>query len=719
MGEQFQLEAAVVDKFSPTLRKLRTDLQNVKPPRALEDVTRNFDRFRHSIEMTTKGLTGGFNQAISGLGISSLASMASIGGVAAAVKKLASGAIELRQFERETGMAADTLRRFKAIAGQFGADKDAFAPAINAFHEKLYDFKKRGDPGAFSEMLNAGLGDVVGRLRTEGITEALNDVLNEAAKNAEQGPEGAERAKRILNAAGLGSFTRLVLRGRQALADALRSVKLNILPDDAEEKAVAFENAFSRIEKSLEKLGQTAAIQFVEPLTKALDLTTKIMEKMPQVADKVSPGGMLENTKRELGGIENFGHAIRRLLGVNLEPYGKLGSAPGPANPALKDLQEKLQEKVRKGVSEGMEDFRRMNYSGGGFGGGARVWNASLGGGGGFGGGGSSGGSGSGLSGGGADPGGSGGPRSETPAGRVMRGLNERLEKKGGAVGGPRRGPPELPPLSGDPFLDLIGRAEGTDKGRGYNETLGYGLLTGKQNLTGMTLDQIDALQTQMLRSPKNKWNSSALGRYQIVRTTLRRIRKQLGLHGDEKFDSSLQDRLARRLYQARGNNPAGLRNEWEGLRRVPESRIADAYRRATEMAKKGGVGRDKMEELARKHLQGEGPAFDAARKIWKRGFNEWDQRGLPGFNTDGEDFSHQGDSPGREYAPWFKQRRDHFRSGELMARLEGPGSRDPQRLDVHFHNAPKGMRTKSEGELIRDVKVNRGRGMVPASQDA
>lgn len=27
------------------------------------------------------------------------------------------------------------------------------------------------------------------------------------------------------------------------------------------------------------------------------------------------------------------------------------------------------------------------------------------------------------------------------------------------------------------PMLDLIGKSEGTDKGRGYNETLGYGIM--------------------------------------------------------------------------------------------------------------------------------------------------------------------------------------------------------------------------------------------------
>jgi muramidase (phage lysozyme) len=151
--------------------------------------------------------------------------------------------------------------------------------------------------------------------------------------------------------------------------------------------------------------------------------------------------------------------------------------------------------------------------------------------------------------------------------------------KKGSNGFGRPRGKNELPALSDDPFLNLIGRAEGTDKGRGYNETLGYGAFTGgPQNLVGMTLDQIDKLQTQMLRNPRNRFNSSAVGRYQIVRTTLRRLRQQLGLKGDELYDEAMQDRLARRLYQQRGNNPAGLRNEWEGLRRVPGDEISRSY---------------------------------------------------------------------------------------------------------------------------------------------
>lgn len=104
------------------------------------------------------------------------------------------------------------------------------------------------------------------------------------------------------------------------------------------------------------------------------------------------------------------------------------------------------------------------------------------------------------------------------------------------------------------PLLDLIGHTEGTDKGRGYNETLAYGAYTGGEvDLVHMTLDQIDHLQTSMLQHPKNKWNSSALGRYQIVRTTLRKLKGRLRLSGSQLFDAKTQDTLACELLKGRG----------------------------------------------------------------------------------------------------------------------------------------------------------------------
>jgi muramidase (phage lysozyme) len=113
------------------------------------------------------------------------------------------------------------------------------------------------------------------------------------------------------------------------------------------------------------------------------------------------------------------------------------------------------------------------------------------------------------------------------------------------------------------PLLDLIGYTEGTDEGDGYNETLAYGkMLDGKKTrgsgpdviLTTMSLAEIDKLQTKMLADPDNaRLNSSAIGRYQIVRTTMREIKRTLSLTGLEKFDADMQDRMACYLLGVRG----------------------------------------------------------------------------------------------------------------------------------------------------------------------
>lgn len=95
------------------------------------------------------------------------------------------------------------------------------------------------------------------------------------------------------------------------------------------------------------------------------------------------------------------------------------------------------------------------------------------------------------------------------------------------------------------PLADLIGHTEGTDKGRGYNETLGYGAYTGGDvELVKMSLAEIDALQTRMLAHPKNKLHSSALGRFQFIRTTLRTLKTKWGIPDSALFNKQMQNDL-------------------------------------------------------------------------------------------------------------------------------------------------------------------------------
>ncbi|WP_417741506.1 phage tail tape measure protein [Salipiger sp.] len=168
---------------------------------------------------------------------------------------------------------------------------------------------------------------------------------------------------------------------------------------------------------------------------------------------------------------------------------------------------------------------------------------------------------------------------------------------------------------------DLIGYAEGTDKGRGYNETLDYGRWTGgDQNLVAMTLDEIIALQGKMLANPENRKaygdgrGSSALGRYQIVRKTLRGLMAEMNLSGSELFSPDLQDQMADVLIERRGRNVSGLRSEWQGLGRVSGDQILTAYddgagqgaeartaatlKEAEALERVVSIGRDQLEQL-------------------------------------------------------------------------------------------------------------------------
>ena len=139
---------------------------------------------------------------------------------------------------------------------------------------------------------------------------------------------------------------------------------------------------------------------------------------------------------------------------------------------------------------------------------------------------------------------------------------------------------------AGKGVLDLIGYAEGTDKGRGYNETLDYGKYTnGPVNLINMTLREVLALQRQILAHPDNPHNSSAVGRYQIVSKTLGGERKdgsgglirQMGLSLDDRFTPELQDRMAMELIRQSGMTVRGMRGTWEGLKHVPGTAITTA----------------------------------------------------------------------------------------------------------------------------------------------
>jgi muramidase (phage lysozyme) len=135
---------------------------------------------------------------------------------------------------------------------------------------------------------------------------------------------------------------------------------------------------------------------------------------------------------------------------------------------------------------------------------------------------------------------------------------------------GMRTAPSTAPPAPSTPLppgvtglLEQISRGEGTSdeqakaKGfkSGYDVTLGYGKFGGPTSkpITEMTLAEVKAYQNKMLADPKNSLNSSAVGKYQFIQTTLNDLQRQLGLKDDITFDAKTQDMLAKELLKRRG----------------------------------------------------------------------------------------------------------------------------------------------------------------------
>lgn len=176
------------------------------------------------------------------------------------------------------------------------------------------------------------------------------------------------------------------------------------------------------------------------------------------------------------------------------------------------------------------------------------------------------------------------------------------------------------------PILDLVGRTEGTDRGRGYNETVAYGAFSGGEvELVNMTLGEIDQLQTQMLTHPDNTLNSSAVGRYQTLRKTLRTMKKQMGLTDDMKFTPELQDKIALELLRTRGLD------KWLAGKKTDESFMNAIAREWASLPTSNGNGYYKGQPVGTS-VAGVMSAFDYVLN---------DKAGLPGQHFAGDGHTH------------------------------------------------------------------------------
>ena len=141
----------------------------------------------------------------------------------------------------------------------------------------------------------------------------------------------------------------------------------------------------------------------------------------------------------------------------------------------------------------------------------------------------------------------------------------------------------QVDPVSAKPLLDLIARVESKGNYKAYFGNAGNTSIT----FTEMSVDQVMQWQEDFIAAGHP---SSAVGRYQIISTTLKGLVQQLNIDTNQPFNETMQDKMAVALLERRGateyvNNQideqqfaAELAKEWAALPRVVGDRPEQSY---------------------------------------------------------------------------------------------------------------------------------------------
>lgn len=140
-----------------------------------------------------------------------------------------------------------------------------------------------------------------------------------------------------------------------------------------------------------------------------------------------------------------------------------------------------------------------------------------------------------------------------------------------------------IDPATYAPLLGLIAQAESHGNYNAY-----FGNADNKSvNFTSMSIADVLKWQSDFIEQGSP---SSAVGRYQFLNTTLSGLVQQLNLDAGQKFNESMQDKLAIALLERRGSEEyineelpreqfaANLAKEWAGLPKVIGESPNDSY---------------------------------------------------------------------------------------------------------------------------------------------
>jgi len=140
-----------------------------------------------------------------------------------------------------------------------------------------------------------------------------------------------------------------------------------------------------------------------------------------------------------------------------------------------------------------------------------------------------------------------------------------------------------IDPASYSQLLNVIAKAESNNN---YNAYFGNAS-NSSIDFTNMSIADVMKWQSKYIQKGSA---SSAVGRYQIINTTLGGLVRQLGINTSNKFDKPMQDAMAIALLERRGAESyinreitrdqfaASIAKEWAGLPKVIGDKPEESY---------------------------------------------------------------------------------------------------------------------------------------------
>jgi muramidase (phage lysozyme) len=751
--ESLRLVAEVVDKFSTPLRNLRTMLQGVQNPAAVEKMKAGFEGTQKAATALSREVSNTLTPALNAAGIAGLSISGALLGAGAALRAFTGSTAGLVLLNRETGMAVQSMRVLEEVGKRFDIAPEAMQQSFRTFAENAQQLRK-------------GVGDVTGFLSSQSPAIAkwaadLRRDLNNGLNPDEAYKRALEFMRRIEDPIDRGKFAeklfgskQLGVLGSENLGALIAEVERQIgkLPKGAAESALAFKRAWDDVTSSLIGLRDTLGVTVLPMFKDLLDVTSKWLSD-PAVKNGLAAtfnelqealrkfnwkqfraemgdffGAIISEGKGAIETIKLFAQvisalgegrimdAIKLLDSKPVLPQGALGRPRTEAETRAQSLETRRDQVQRllnvfdgnpanrrdpdgaaqrdrlvKELESLTREIEQLRRQGEE----ARVQQQSFTGGGAF-----------------------GGAMIQNAAfgamvasGGAARGLSSPWGGggrfpilRGGGSDGVRRTREALTGeasiMAPKSMLDLIAKAEGTTK-RGYNDSFAHQL---SGDLTGKTMGEIEQIQRGMR-------GSSAIGRYQFMRETLFGKRgvpglvDELGINRGEKFTPELQDRMASALIERR-------------------------YRRALKAHREQGG--DFMAHF-RTELAREWASFPG----------DYGQKGINGGMYPGQRASVGRDLLTRFAQDWLDKRQGKSRVGQdgtpeaprlapgagadLMNKaLKSPMMGAPAvdlrggaTLDINFRNAPPGMSTNSTSDgILKDLSVRRSSAIPKAGVD-